>query len=133
MRKTISAEDWADELKTGGHPQADGVMASHEGDRTAFCCLGVLCDMVIPEQRWGNHNWFSDVNGLETSNLPYEVTDAIDFEMEEGSIEMFAEMNDAGVPFDNIAETIFEWIGSDYDNDYLWEMARKAIRELQEA
>ena len=66
--------DWIDALRSGRYTQGTGSLRSGIGKSKDYCCLGVLCDLVGPDQ-WNTYNgWRSATdNGLDDpvySDLP---------------------------------------------------------------
>lgn len=99
MNKEVK-EKWIAALRSGNYKQCKGMLRSSDG----FCCLGVLCDVLYPEDwRFNSWNWFHNdylrllpskvVKGAGLFGHNVEITDLI-WE------------NDEGKTFDEIADTI---------------------------
>lgn len=80
---------WVDALRSGDYKQAKGVLKTEtlEGD-TAYCCLGVACELALPDLpelewavgtdqnegvRWGFQPVMNSI--VNTGSLPREVRD----------------------------------------------------------
>jgi len=148
MKLHVSADDWADALKTGGYKQGQDYMCSKEYDEDGnvtsnelqYCCLGVLSDLVRPHSRWNDIGWFDNGNDLATATLPNDVLEAAPFlkrrsfpEAEDFlPAEQFATLNDNGATFEEIADIILEWEKNDFDSVWLSKATDDKKLELKE-
>lgn len=107
MKKEI-AEKWIAALRSGKYKQ--GRACLQKGDQ--FCCLGVLCDILeIPRNGVDlNHRTcFGEFN--DVSYLPREAVEISGMKNNSGALGAFdslVKMNDCGLNFDQIADTIEE-------------------------
>ena len=149
MRLHVSADDWADALKTGGYKQGQDYMCSKEYDENGevtsdelnYCCLGVLSDLVRPQVRWNDDDvgWFDNGNDLETAVLPNDVLEAAPYLKRKSfpgaddfdPAEQFASLNDNGATFEEIAEIILDWESDGFDSMWLSERCAAFRQELK--
>lgn len=101
MNPEIKAK-WLAALRGGQYAQATGTLRSEDGER--HCCLGVLCDIVEPDE-WRHNDeyckwWHRD--SCELASL--SVANAAD--IEEDSQITLAKLNDSGETFAEIADFI---------------------------
>lgn len=96
-------EQWVAALRSGEYKQGPGWL--RRGDK--FCCLGVLCDLVAPED-WtltGGDEWVGTfVNGGETQTLPEPILNKAD--LDGFDTRQLVQMNDDGSSFRHIADYI---------------------------
>lgn len=84
---------WIAALRGGKYKQAQGALRAAHG----FCCLGVLCDVIAPEE------WDGGVFRAQEVFLPEPLSNDIG-----GKDIDLAEMNDSGLSFAEIADWIEE-------------------------
>lgn len=107
MDKVI-ADKWVAALRSGEYDQGNGKL--NMGGK--FCCLGVLCDIAVKEgvisPRGSEHSPDLVIYGDEAAWLPKEVMDWSGMRTDSGSLgeTSLVSMNDSGVPFLEIADTI---------------------------
>lgn len=91
---------WVAALRSEGYKQAKNALRSREGE--AFCCLGVLCDL-LPSRRWediGCHLVLKNGERCFAVGLaPSEIAN----KDEQG---ILAKLNDNGASFEKIAALI---------------------------
>jgi hypothetical protein len=99
---------WVAALRSGKYTQGKHALRPQDEQ---FCCLGVLCDIVDPK-RWSlggdEYNWgFANKEGaVEEKYLTDDVLEAIG--LDTSDIDLLAEANDQGKPFEEIATMIEE-------------------------
>jgi hypothetical protein len=102
MNKEI-AKKWVDALRSGDYVAARKQLRA--GDR--FCCLGVLCDVYAQENAasWDGEKFFGEI-----FYAPETVTDwvglGVEMQRERGTQGFYAEMQDGGKSFAEIAAQI---------------------------
>lgn len=112
-KKVVTVGEWADALRSGKYKQTRGALR-RDGALGGMCCLGVLCDLVDPEQ-W--ETGAADAIGASTawngwtSLPPDELGDQISvlFHITDdftGDHESVATYNDNSLGFDQIADVI---------------------------
>jgi hypothetical protein len=95
---------WVEALRSGEYEQGRDDLRTEDG---SYCCLGVLCDLHSKEsgQLWQDAIYRTGFSYLDSSTYsPYEVNQWAGLKAKE-SLKL-AEMNDAGAPFDEIADYI---------------------------
>jgi hypothetical protein len=95
---------WLKALRSGTYLQ--GQKALHKESK--FCCLGVLCDLGLPE-KWEPSDWDSDYYIHPWGNPHDELlSKEISYEIKLGNAlqRRLADMNDQGKSFIEIAEVI---------------------------
>lgn len=119
---------WTAALRSGEYLQGRGMLRGEyaEGE-IYYCCLGVWCD-IDPATRWGAHDYAVDQHGdASVSILPYGTAvglfQSVDDDLinnpavpgllarnryeGEGDVQVnLAELNDAGMTFEQIADII---------------------------
>lgn len=95
---------WLEALRSGKYKQAQGVLRT--ADNT-FCCLGVLCDIMYPDN-WGNvlqHSVeFKYLSNRHFTGLPIGIREEANLSAtSEGNLVC---MNDTGKSFEKIADYI---------------------------
>jgi len=129
MKREIK-DRWVAALKSGTYQQGRGYLKQSDGYNSAFCCLGVLCDLYLQDgldtSLWclseadytDGQEVFDTPGECTETHLPRVVrewsgirTDNAEFSMfdEElgGTItECLVDMNDTGAGFEQIAEAI---------------------------
>jgi hypothetical protein len=99
MEKRIKAR-WLRALRSGKYKQ---VKKRLRGDKTHYCCLGVLCMLLEPDQWEHSEDYGWDHRGEgEFPSQPVRVMAGLSEEM----ARQLAEMNDAGKRFATIANFI---------------------------
>ena len=100
MDPEIKAE-WLRELRSGENRQCVWRLHNKSG---AFCCLGVLCDIVYD----GDWEWCEDGNSwcVEGKRGLPPVSVLNQASLYEDKVEKLAGMNDQGATFDEIADYI---------------------------
>lgn len=98
MLTEMQKEQWLKALRSGRFDQGVDYLASVMGDSTQYCCLGVLAE--VNDMFTGRFGGTKSV-GNKYSTLPESVLDL------ETQLKL-AEMNDGGMPFDEIADWIEE-------------------------
>lgn len=86
-------KDWLDALRSGNYKQGKTFLYRDN----VFCCLGVLCEIQ-------NENWRDFFQRMDTSVLPESFAAGLD----ETATSYLADMNDNGMTFKQIADTIEE-------------------------
>jgi len=103
-------QKWVDALRSGEYQQTKGRLHDEDG----FCCLGVLCDLYIKEN---NVEWELVNNGnyyefqYKVADLPFSVVEwsgIPSHNLMDISERTFAELNDKGFTFNEIADVIEE-------------------------
>lgn len=96
---------WAAALRSGKYEQTQGFLHTNRG----FCCLGVLCDLAVPNS-WDDHiSGASDFIYLGDSwdtNPPESILEQVGLTDTEANA--LAEINDNGHDFAEIAAEIEE-------------------------
>lgn len=107
MNKNI-AKQWIAALRSGDYKQGHKRLVITDKDISAFCCLGVLCNIAIEN---GYGEWKGDnfiIPGREVREsiiLPIRVREWAD--ISDKSMQMFIEFNDTrGFSFQQIADYI---------------------------
>lgn len=108
-------EQWMNALRSGEYSQTRGFLRTSDG----FCCLGVLCDLYSKETgtKWGEYQGkFTNSSFIgEFATLPTEVVEwsgigeqnpYVCLNFSEGHYLILSAMNDSGVEFPEIADTI---------------------------
>jgi hypothetical protein len=85
MNKRVKAL-WIEALTSGDYVQGTGSLRKESGIGPTFCCLGVLCDLAVKEEKV---NSVKDVSGVtyydeSSSFLPYTVRDWAGLESDSG-------------------------------------------------
>ena len=111
---------WVTALRSGKYKQGTGQLALENGDgSTAFCCLGVLCDLAVKE---GKIEEFNPESGYQPNEVGEwagfapepeakfnnDEWDRMKEEYQNWPPRKLAEMNDEGQPFTAIADYIEE-------------------------
>lgn len=112
MDATIK-QQWVDALRSGKYRQARGRLRD-DGD--AMCCLGVLCDIVAPDNWRYEEDQYRGPDGWHQDNfqmgIPENLLKTVGFEVSEPIIEYKGErqaislVNDGGATFAEIADLI---------------------------
>ena len=106
---------WVKALRSGEYKQGDGALRKEEDGQERFCCLGVLCDLVEPNQwRQLNGEWCNstaaDDGGMPREGLQEKLglTRKINRSgrNNQSIAEKLAAMNDNGQTFKQIADWI---------------------------
>lgn len=92
---------WIDELRSGKRQQTKRQLRSH-GNRNAFCCLGVLCDLY-DSRRWDGEI-YDDGEGGKSGMPPADVLNETGLTWDEANT--LAALNDDGHNFAVIANVI---------------------------
>lgn len=113
MKQEIK-EQWTGALRSGDYNQGTGHL--REGD--GYCCLGVLCDLavkagVIPEPSVSDSGVYTYCDAQRSRYyLPHAVRLWAELDSDNPTVRVqggnmyLAELNDDGVPFDEIADHI---------------------------
>lgn len=105
MEKALKAK-WIEALRSGKYEQAQRVLRRHDG--SAYCCLGVLCD-VSGQGEWADDDFITQqsngkpVVSLQTSTV---FQHAEMFGLEESAKRYLMNANDTGTSFPAIADWI---------------------------
>lgn len=96
---------WIETLLSGKYKQGTGALRkADEGRGDTFCCLGVLCDIMDPE------NWEARYEGYAMYHKGRSAAPHTDFlvlaDLEENDVDSLMDMNDVGNSFAIIAEVI---------------------------
>lgn len=110
---------WIPALRSGDYTQATRVLRREEGGVLSFCCLGVLCDLLIRDG-YLHTSW--DISSLagddgkdgrqDLNTLPFVVANAFDLTpvgCPKGNVQednSLAGKNDTGATFDQIADIL---------------------------
>jgi hypothetical protein len=100
-------DKWTAALRSGEYKQGRGKLRNFDN---TYCCLGVLCDIVRPG-KWkeGVRSYLTiDDDGYQLTSqwLTSDIIETTGFEpFNQG---MLANMNDRGIPFNQIADFIEE-------------------------
>ena len=111
-------QKWLNALRSGEYTQSQERLRSDDG----YCCLGVLCDLYIDENK--GYDWSEDVNHYlfishnsdsyyEDNYLPFPVmewaclkdSNPIVIDNDGGRVAL-SDLNDTGVSFNEIADYI---------------------------
>ena len=113
-------QKWLDALRSGKYAQAQERLHTEDG----FCCLGVLCEVYIKEHGLDRSLMWEEGTGLDegemfifgsSTYLPKQVMNwanvprAGQIVTADKMIDL-ADLNDGGVPFDQIADLIEEYL-----------------------
>lgn len=126
-------EQWVADLRSGNYKQTAGRLHDERG----YCCLGVLCEQAVEagvvtareEEKLDGRflMTYKDVSGKDsfvTSSLPYDIIDwanvkdarglgstygKLPFRTRSNSIAYLDDLNDDGMPFNQIADIIEFW------------------------
>lgn len=110
---------WTDALRSGEYEQSKNYLANVKGGVTAYCCLGVLCDLavkagVLKEFRTTQNTLGEPIieYGGERYDLPKLVVEwaGLDKQNPEVPGGSLAQLNDDGISFHNIALKIEEYL-----------------------
>lgn len=104
MQSEIKAK-WVEALRSGKYKQALQVL--RDTDEGAYCCLGVLCD-IIDSSRWDSDGYYLGTDSdeeTEYEDMPPESILEVSG-LRHDQAEKLASMNDNGIPFTGIAELI---------------------------
>ena len=102
--QTTLRKKWISALRSGEYTQGKGCL--RQAGPTAFCCLGVLSD-IVDNTRWKFDEEQGDKYKYGRSSVgmpPQEIADAVG--MTDLEINHLASKNDRGVPFSAIADLI---------------------------
>ncbi len=92
---------WVEALRSGKYQQAQQALLN----KGAYCCLGVLCDVMGAEWKPGDGDQFAILNGdIQQYYLEGATLETIG--MTEAEQERLYHMNDDGEPFTEIANYI---------------------------
>lgn len=103
-------QKWVEALRSGEYKQTQGRLRNHDG----FCCLGVLCDVLFPED-WKftlgrcSHNDYSHVlppKVLREAGLQESNPIVIGYSLSAHHDSSLASYNDEGKTFEEIANII---------------------------
>lgn len=118
MNKRIKAK-WVKALRSRKYKQVEGCLKDESEEKPMYCCLGVLCDLYVKEQkkstdstwdRWGNQV------------LPQEVQDWAGLDSDNPSFNMGRN--------DSIYDSIYESLsGLNDDRNYSFGKIAKVIEE----
>lgn len=101
---------WVEALRSGKYRQTDGVLRTADGKQRAFCCLGVLCDVMGANWRSKDEDFatpYLDGRTLEADGEFYLNSRALDLAgFDNKTQKTLAGMNDDGVDFAHIADHI---------------------------
>lgn len=121
---------WVEALRSGKYKQGLGRLAGINGGVARYCCLGVLCeiatgDKVIKKEEVEHPAGDYAYGGSERNYLPSRVMEWADLPIRQGAhfqpsaliescptygdgrcLTSLAELNDSGVPFEEIANLI---------------------------
>lgn len=122
MKKDV-ADKWTDALRSGAYQQGTGQLRKWGLDErckeSAFCCLGVLCDVYAQEHandtdsfgaaslaKWSEE--FNDTFMGEEYHLPPVVREWAGMKSDNGKIfgDNLVDLNDSGASFVEIADVI---------------------------
>jgi len=82
MKRTIALK-WIAALRSGKYKQLTGALTN--GDRTEFCCLGVLCD-ISKQGKWDVDQYATKNSWAATLTLPPKVMKWAGIDNAEGEI-----------------------------------------------
>lgn len=116
MKLTEAQEKWLQALESGQYKQGKDVLRD---DEDCFCCLGVACDLFIPEtvDQGGYGYWYGEGADCEDSVAPKSVVEKLHLLSQNGKIagrdeyepnSCLAQLNDNGQTFKQIAAFIRE-------------------------
>ena len=92
---------WVEALRSGKYEQGRGVLREFRDGKFHYCCLGVLCDLVAPDD-W-DREWHRNSIGFPAQ----EITDEVGLSKHQAGI--LADMNDRHqYTFSQIADYIEE-------------------------
>ena len=95
----VVKQKWVEALRSGQYLQGKNALKTDD----KFCCLGVLCDILYPEQ-WIRDGGYSLIWG-EDSGLPPELRDSLSIDRKQEDI--LIQLNDEkGKDFLQIADYI---------------------------
>ena len=100
---------WVEALRSGKYAQTKSDLRNHNG----YCCLGVLCDLVQPEEWSEPEQNFSFMHRFASSFPDADVLDIVGMHQDDGvrtdgqhPFWTLASMNDEGKSFAEIADYI---------------------------
>jgi hypothetical protein len=94
---------WVKALESGEYTQAAGYL--HHSNTNSYCCLGVLCDLYIKEMGMELGVIIPDISEHGTNCMPEDRV--LNWAGLTGSLaSKYAEMNDDGASFNDIAKHI---------------------------
>lgn len=112
-------ERWVEELRSGKYKQGKNTLRQREDGGDAFCCLGVLCDILIKNKHIEYISWatrpngsdeilvYDDLNGdREFGVVPEAACNEIG--LDKVLQDDLAKLNDDGMSFEEIADVIEE-------------------------
>lgn len=104
---------WVEALRSGNYQQGEGALKADTEDGLVYCCLGVLCEIMVNDKAWQlQETSTGPIYGLmnrNTAYLPDFIRDEVFNHTADASIDMIlAQANDAGASFDEIADWIEE-------------------------
>ena len=97
---------WIKALRSDEYVQGTGSLVHPKGGYDAFCCLGVLCDVLGEEFSKTVSGLGIAINssGFNTGRLPWRLLNRVS--MSEGEQQYLIYMNDTGKSFKQIANYI---------------------------
>jgi len=111
LKPEVKAQ-WLAALRSGDYEQGHGIMRTLDNK---FCCLGVLCDVLAPEE-WHGTSMLGQYHGNDSLIFPSNIVTATAFDVDTNSAgdralalglyRDLSERNDNGDSFDAIAEYI---------------------------
>jgi hypothetical protein len=94
---------WIEALRSGDYPQGIGWLKDDSG---RFCCLGVLCDVVDPENR---EKWIGETILPSSVSVEADLEQTGRLKRSVGAFDRLVDLNDtAGFNFNQIANVIEE-------------------------
>lgn len=111
---------WVQALRSGEYEQARGALHVRNAGGDKFCCLGVLCDVLVKEGLYSPtlnslpvvgdgemHVYYDDEPGVLPEAVRRIANVGMNPDVERGDLSMtLAEFNDAGSTFAEIADLI---------------------------
>lgn len=97
MHKQVR-DQWVAALRSGRYVQGKNRLRQGEEGKKKYCCLGVLCDLIDP------NDWRGDVFRWQTTALPLSVAQEINITSNQQA--ELTRMNDRGESFREIADYI---------------------------
>lgn len=115
MKLTESQEKWLTALESGQYMQGNSVLHNTAGN--SFCCLGVACDLFIPETKKKLAREYAYGKEQNVALAPQEIVDELNLWDEQGpfvkhdvfngeQVHSLVCMNDKGISFKEIAAYI---------------------------
>jgi hypothetical protein len=99
-------QKWLTALRSGEYQQGKSALRRDEGGQRLYCCLGVLCDLIDPNEwqpaKEGQPMAYK--HAIATGMPTYDIMERVD--LPSAAAQKLAQMNDDGRSFEEISNWI---------------------------